>query len=168
MKEIVSNGQASQNAMLSFTHSGVVLGTGPNGQYFNIAPKGYLTQTVTLQGANETAINYRIVGLETLKGITITVDAWDTVNSVFNIKTVSTDTEEYKFTIDIISANKHTITVKNNSSVARKVVLISALLNTGDTGVSDTVNSLSDKMILYGYEKDLPGLSGTLEEGDNA
>lgn len=156
MKEIISNGQASQAAMYSFEYKGVTLKTGSSGQYFDISPDGYLKQKVNLKGANETYITYRLVGYSSLKGLGLTIDAWDTQNSIFAIKEVDSDTEEYKFTLDIVSATDHSILVKNGTRKSIQLMLISALLEDGNTGVTEQVGSMSDKMILYGYERDLP------------
>lgn len=158
MKEIISNGQASQAAMYSFEYKGVTLKTGSNGSYFDISPEGYLKQKVSLKGANETTISYWIMGYGSLKGLGLTIDAWDEHNSIFAIKEVDSDTEEYKFILDIVSASEHSILVKNGTRKNIQVVLISALLEDGNAGVTEQVGSLSDKMILYGYERDLPVL----------
>lgn len=160
MKEIISNGQASQGSLYSFDYKGVTIGTGSSGQYFDIAPNGHLKQKVDLAGANDTTISYRIIGYAGLKGLSITIDAWDKQNSVFAIKEVDTTTQEYRFTLDIISASAHSILVKNPTKKSIQVALISALLEDGDSEISSQVGAMTDKMVLYGYERDLPVLTG--------
>lgn len=160
MKEIISNGQASQTALYSFEYSSVIIGSGSKGAFFDIAPNGYLRQKINLKNTLDTSITYRLVSDGPMKGLRVTVDAWDTSNSVFLIKEVENNSEEYKFDIEIVSANSHTIFIKNTAKNNIHVVLISALLEDGSAEVNEQVSSMSDKMILYGYEKDLPALSG--------
>jgi hypothetical protein len=160
MQEIISSGQASDISLYSFEYAGVVIGMGSSGAYFEIAPNGYLRQQVSLTGANNTNIAYRIIGYGSMRGLTITVDAWDTKNSVFAIKTVENDNEEYQFKLDILSANTHSILIKNPTANRIRIILISALLEVGSSTISDQVNTMSDKMILYGYEHELPQLIG--------
>lgn len=160
MKEIISNGQASQTALYSFEYSNVLIGSGMSGQYFDIAPGGYLKQKVSLTNALETVINYRLISEGSMKGLTTTIDAWDSSNSVFLIKEIENTSEEYKFSLDIVSAANHTIAIKNTTRRNIHLIFISALLEDGNTEVNQQVSSMSDKMILYGYEKDLPALTG--------
>lgn len=160
MKEIISNGQASQSSLYSFEYHNVTIGSGVSGQYFDIAPGGYLRQKVSLSNTLDTIINYRLISEGSMKGLTATVDAWDTKNSVFLIKEVENTSEEYKFSLEIISASNHTINIKNPTRRNISLIFISALLEDGSTEVNEQVSSMSDKMILYGYEKDLPELVG--------